>query len=173
MKLPRSLPFQALDRSFIHSFASSFILFSSLFPVIIKVNLKHHFLGRSFMKSCLNDVLLPCIPIAYRLFVLYCNHLLYHFSSVSQSCPSLCDPMNCSVPGFPVYHQLLELTQTRFQSMMPSNLLILGCPVVLLPAMFPSIRVFFSNSVLCIRWPEYWSIYSIPINIFPSGLWDQ
>ena len=94
-------------------------------------------------------------------------------SSSIQSCPTLCDPMDCSTPGFPVYHQLLELTQTRFQSMMPSSLLILGCPVVLLPAMFPSIRVFFSNSVLCIRWPEYWSIYSIPINIFPSGLWDQ
>jgi len=118
LKLPHSLQLQALDTglSFLtkHSFAFSFILFPSLFPVIIKVYLKHHFLGRSFLKSCLNNVLLLCIPIANRLFVLYCNYLLYQFSSVSQSCPTLCDPMDCSIPGFPVYQQLLELTQTHF-----------------------------------------------------------
>ena len=73
------------------------------------------------------------------------------FSSVTQLCPTLCDAMDCSIPGFPVHHQLLELTQTHvIESVMPSNHLIL-CYPILLPSVFPSIRGFCSESVLCIR----------------------
>ena len=84
------------------------------------------------------------------------GHLLIQFSSVAQSCPTLCDPMDCSMPGLPVHHQLPEFTQTHVHPVgVPSNHLILWCP--LLPSVFPSIRVFSNKSVLCIRWPKDWS----------------
>ena len=63
---------------------------------------------------------------------------------------TLCDPMDCSMPGFPIYHQLPELAQTHvIKSLMPSNHLILCCPL-LLPSVFPNIRVFSNESILCI-----------------------
>ena len=79
------------------------------------------------------------------------------FSSVAQLCLTLCDPMNCSMPGLPEYHQLPESTQTHVHWVMPSNHLIFYCPLLLLPSVFPSIRVFSNESVLCIKWPKYWS----------------
>ena len=64
---------------------------------------------------------------------------------------TLCDPMDCSMPGFPIYHQLPELAQTHvIKSLMPSNHLILCCPLLLLPSTFPNIRVFSNESILCI-----------------------
>ena len=78
------------------------------------------------------------------------------FSSVAQLCSTLCDPMDCSTPGFPVHHQLSELTR-KIESVMPSNLLIFCCPLPLLLSISPSIRVFSNESVLHIRWPKYWS----------------
>ena len=75
-------------------------------------------------------------------------------------------------PGFPVHHQLPELAQIHVHCiLMPSNHLILHCPLLLLPSIFPSIKVFPSESVLCIRWPKYWSFsFSIsPTNEY-SGL---
>ena len=73
----------------------------------------------------------------------------YHsvqFSSVAQSCPTLCDPMNRSTPGLPVHHQLLEFTQLMsIESMMPSSHLILCCPLLLLPSIPPSITVLMSQ----------------------------
>ena len=78
--------------------------------------------------------------------------------SVAQSCPTLCDFMDCSIPGFPVLHCLAENVQTHIhESMMPSNHLILCCPLVLLPSIFPSIRVFSNEPALRIMWPKYWS----------------
>ena len=72
--------------------------------------------------------------------------------------------MDCSTPGLPVHHQLLEFTQLMsIESVMPSNHLILCRPVLLLPSIFPSIRVFSNESALCIRWPKYWS-FSFKIN---------
>ena len=83
--------------------------------------------------------------------------VVYQFSSVAQLCPTLGDPMNCSTPGLPVHHQLLEFTQTQFiELVMPSNHLIL-CHPLLLPSVFPSIRVFSNESILHIKWPKYWS----------------
>ena len=81
------------------------------------------------------------------------------FSSVqfTQSSPSLCDPVD-STPGFPVHHQLPELTQTHvIELVMPSNYFILCHPLLLPPSIVPSIRVFSKESVLCVRWPKYWS----------------
>ena len=97
--------------------------------------------------------------------------LVLHFSSVAQSCLTLCDPMDCRMPGFPVHHQLLELTQTHVHwvgdAIQPSYPLL--HPLLLLPSIFPSIRVFSSESVLCIRRPKYWS-FSISLSNEYSGL---
>ena len=74
----------------------------------------------------------------------------------SLSCVQLCNPMDCRMAGIPVHHQLLEFTQTHvIESMMPSNHLILGCPLLLPPSIIPSIRVFSKESVLRIRWPNF------------------
>ena len=71
------------------------------------------------------------------------------FSSVTQSYLILCDPKDCSTPGLPLHHQLLEFTQTHVhESMMPSNHLILRCPLLLPPSIFSSIRVCSNESVL-------------------------
>ena len=65
------------------------------------------------------------------------------FSSVAQSCPALCDPMDCSMPGLSLYHQFPELAQfMSIELVMPSKHLILCYPLLLLPSIFPSIRVF-------------------------------
>ena len=80
------------------------------------------------------------------------------FSSVAQSCPTLCDPMNHSTPGLPVHHQLPEpLKLMSIESVMRSSHLILCRPLLLLPLIPPSIRVFSNESTLCMRWPKYWS----------------
>ena len=86
------------------------------------------------------------------------------FSSVAQLCPTLSNPMNHSMPGLPVHHQLLESTQTHAH--WPSNHLILCRPLLLLPSIFPSTRVFSNESALCIRWPKY---CSFRFNISPSS----
>ena len=80
--------------------------------------------------------------------------------------------MDCSMPGFPVHHQFLELFKLMsIQSVMPSNYLILCHPILLLLSVFPSIRVFSNESVLCIRWPKYWSFsFSISLSNEHSGL---
>ena len=79
------------------------------------------------------------------------------FSSVIQSCVTLCYPMDCSTPGLPVRQQLLDLLKLMsIELVIPSNHLILCCPLVL-PSISPSIRVFSSESVLRIRWPKGWS----------------
>ena len=75
--------------------------------------------------------------------------------------------MDQSTPGLPVHHQLPEFTQLMsFESVMPSNHLILCRPLLLLPSIFPTIRVFSNESTLRIRWPKYWSF---SFNISPSG----
>ena len=84
---------------------------------------------------------------------------IYQFSSVAQSCPTLCDPMNCSTLGLPVHHHLPEFTQTHLhRSVMPSSHLILCPPLFLLPPIPPSIRIFSKVSTLRMRWPNYWSL---------------
>ena len=85
--------------------------------------------------------------------------------SVAQSCPTLCSPMDCSTPGFPVLNHLLEFAQTHVHwvgdAIQPSHPL--SSPLFL-PLIFPSIRVFSNESALRIRWPKYWSF---SLNIVP------
>ena len=78
----------------------------------------------------------------------------YCCCSVAQLCLTLCHPMDCSTPGFlsfTISRSLLRLMS--IESVMPSNHLILCCPLLLLPSIFPRIRVFSNESALCIRWP--------------------
>ena len=93
------------------------------------------------------------------------------FSSVTQSCLTLCDPIDCSLPGFPVITnswRLLKLMSIK--SLIPSNHLFLCHHLLLLLSMFPNIRVFPNESALSIRWPKYWSFsFSIyPFNEYPG-----
>ena len=87
-------------------------------------------------------------------------------SSVAQLCPTLCDPMDCSTPGLRSItnsRSLLKLMSVEL--VMSSNHLILCRPLLLLPSIFPSIRVFSNESALHIRWPKYWS-FSFNISPF-------
>ena len=75
------------------------------------------------------------------------------------------------MPVFPVHHQLLELLKLMsFESVMSSNSLILCCPLLLPPSIFPSIRVFSNESVLHITWPKYWNFR---FNISPSNEYSE
>ena len=107
----------------------------------------------------LPDILPPPLPPSCKQHPEFCslyNALSCQFSSVTQSRPTLCDHMDHSTPGLPVHpnsRSLLKLMS--IESVMPSNQLIL-CHPLLLPSIFPSIRVFSNESALHIRWPEYW-----------------
>ena len=98
--------------------------------------------------------------------------MIIQFSSVAQSCPTLCDPMNCSTPG-PLFitSSRNSLKLMSIESVMPSSHLILCHPLLLLPPIPLSIRVFSKESALCIRWPKYWSFsFSIGPSNEHSGL---
>ena len=101
-------------------------------------------------------------------FVLFCMSFI---SSVTQSCPTLCNLMDCSMPGLPIANSqsLLKLVST--ESVIPSNYFILCRPLRLLPSIFPSTRVFSNESVLCIKWAKYWNFsFSISPSNEYSGL---
>ena len=91
---------------------------------------------------------------------------------VVQSCPTLCQPMDCSTSSFPVLHHVWKLLKLMsIKSVMPSNHLILCHLLLLLTSVFPSIRVFSNESALPIRWPKYWSFsFSISPSSEYSGL---
>ena len=101
------------------------------------------------------------------------------FSSVAHSCLTLCDPMNCNTPGLPVpeftprvhSNSQSSLKLTSIESVMPSSHLLLCRPLLLLPSIIPSIRVFSNESALCIRGPKFWSFsFSISPSNEYSGL---
>ena len=107
----------------------------------------------------------------------YLNYLHQRFSSlmfnsVTHSCPTFCYPTDCSTPGLPVHpnsQTLLKLMSIELE--MPSNYLILYHPLLLLPSIFRSIRVFSSELAFRIRWPKYWSFnFSISLSNEYSGL---
>ena len=88
------------------------------------------------------------------------------FSSVAQLCPTLCNPMNCSTPGPPsITNSRSSLRFMSIESVIPSSHLILCRPLLLLPSVPPSIKVFSNESTLHMRWPKYWSFSFI---IIPS-----
>ena len=115
-----------------------------------------------------------CVCTSYFLFKFLALFIAYLFwcCSVAKSCLTLCDPMDCSTPGFTVLHYLLEFAQTQvhrvgdaIQPFCPC------CPLLLLPSFFHSIRVFSKELALIIRWPKYWSFsFSISPSNEYSGL---
>ena len=118
----------------------------------------------SILKSHLLEIRTNCS--------IFCAPIHIQFSSVAQSCPILCDPMDYSIPGFPAHHQLPEVAQIHvhrvgdaIQASHPLS------PLLLLSSVFPSIRVFSSESALCITWLKYWSFsFSISPSSEYSGL---
>ena len=85
--------------------------------------------------------------------------------SVAKLYLTLCYPMECSTPGFLVLYYLPEFAKTHvYESMIPSTHLILCCPLLFLPSIFPTIRVFSNDSALCSGWPKYWSFSISPSN---------
>ena len=91
--------------------------------------------------------------------------------SIAKSCLTLCDPMNCSMPGSSVLYYLLEFAQIHVHWINDSIYLILCQPLLLLPSILPNIKVFSNESALCIRWPKYWSFsFSISPSREYSGL---
>ena len=118
-------------------------------------------LSWNFSPYYLFNYLLPFSPLLYWV----------QFSSVAQSCPTLCDPMDCSIPGLLVHHELpVYSNSSPLSPVMPPSHLNLSRSLLLQPSIFPSIRVFSNESVLPIRWPKYWSFsFSIsPINEHPG-----
>ena len=100
------------------------------------------------------------------MYICICVCVSVSVSSVAQSCLTLCDAMNRSMPGLPVHHQLLEFTQTHVHRVSDAiQPLILCRPLLLLPTIPPSIRVFSNESALRTRWPKYWSF---SFSIIPS-----
>ena len=129
------------------------------------LRLCHSFKGCILPPSCLNLGHL-------RELLSFPVYLSCIFSSVAQSCPTPCDPMNRSMPGLPVYHQLPEFTQTHVHRI--SDAIQLSHPLSSPspPAPSPSqIRVFSNESTLRMRWPKYWSFsFSIlPSKEIPRG----
>ena len=97
----------------------------------------------------------------------------YIYSSVqslSRVRLTLCDPMDCSMPGFPGTSSQNLLKLMSMESVMPSNHLILCCPLLFPPSIIPSIRDFSNESVLCIRWPKYWRF---SFNMSPSNEYSR
>ena len=126
----------------------------NLFPLIYKMtsNTKSSDFCHLFCKlsNVLNFVQFDIVTKCCLQSIIFCCY------SITQSCLTLWDSMDSSTPGFPVLHNLLSLLKCMsIELVMPSNHLIPCRPLLLLPSIFPSIRVFSKESVLHIRWPKY------------------
>ena len=123
-------------------------------------------------KMCQTDHSIFLMIFCFIYLVILCNigylSSLIQFSSVSQSCPTLCNPMNrAACQAFPsITNSQNPPKPMSVESVMPSSYLILCRPLLLLPSIFPSIRVFAKESVLRMQWPKYWSF---SFNISPTN----
>ena len=142
MNLPLSTAFTVSHRFWVVVFSFSFI--------------SRHILISFLISSVIYSVVIQqlCPP---KLKILVFSGLnSVQFSSVTQACPTLCDPKNHSMPGLPVHHHLPEYTQTHVHrvsdAIQPSHP---GSSPLLLPPIPPSIRVFSNESTLRMRWPKY------------------
>ena len=112
-----------------------------------------------------------CLCTIHLLVLKSRENITFHCCSVTQWCPTCCNPKECSTLGFPVLHHLLKLAQTHVHwvgdAIKPSHPLSSPYPPA---SIFPSIRVFSSESALCIRWPNYWSF---GFSISPSNEYSE
>ena len=152
-----------------------FLSLSLSFPLALSLSLSYCQLWTTRFQSI--KVLQHPPPALYQTSILYIYNSIHPLQigssvpfffipccccSVTKSRPTLHNPTDCSMPGFPVPHLLPEFTQVH-ELVMPSNQLILCHSLVLLPSTFPSIKVFSSELAACIRRPKYWS-FSFSIN---------
>ena len=154
----------------------------SLRELVVHVNTRHIENQTKENLECQLTSLSSCVfqsgDLCLKYSMGHCQVLIYltlvqkdQIRSVAQLCPTLCDSMNHSMPGLPVHHQHVEFAQSKFiESGMPSSHTILCCPLLLLPPVPPTIRVFSNESTLCIRWPKYWN-FSFSI-ILPMNTQD-
>ena len=136
--------------------------------VVLSLKASVPFLHITLTLTC-SEAALVTQAISYHICYFNVSKFLDQFSSVAQSCLTLCYPMNRSTPGLPVHHQLPEFTQTHVyqvsDTIQPSYPL--SSPSPRTPNS-PKIRVFSNKSTLCMRWPKYWSFrfsISLPMNI--------
>ena len=153
--MPGTTSVSALWHAMVSHF-SRIRLFATLWTVAHQVPLSMGFSRQEFWSG------LPCPPPSSALFVV-------------QSLSPLWDPMDSSTPpdsqaslSFTVSQRLLKLLST--ESVMPSNHLVLCCPLLLLPSIFLSIGIFSNELALCIRWPKYWSF---SFSISPSNEYSE
>ena len=162
------LPSEAVGETllFFASFLFPLLSSTSIYPWLAVIPLQSQLCAHTafFTFVCVSNLPLPPSCDTWD-----CNPV--QFSSVAQSCLTHCDPMDCSTPGFPVHHQLLEFTHTHVcvgDAIQPSHPLL---SLLLLPPVPLSIRVFSNESVLHSRWPKYWSFsFSISLSNEYSGL---
>ena len=123
-----------------------------------------------WMRTHPKDLILTCHffkdSVTKHSEVLWLRTQHFQFSSVPRLHLTLWDPMNRSMPGLSITSSRSPPKLMSIELVMPSSLLILCRPLLLLPSIFPSIRVFSKESVLCIRWPKYWNF---SFNISPSS----
>ena len=98
---------------------------------------------------------LPFLTNLFELLISEHSHVCVFCCLVTKSCPSLWDPMGCSIPGFPVLHYLLEFNQTHDHWVMSHNHLVLCHPLIPFPSILASVRVFSNESALHVRWQKY------------------
>ena len=149
---------------------SSILFFIVAAPIYIPINSAQEFpflyiLASTFCQTVLS-LSIHVFPAWHQ------THLIHCYGSVAKLCPTLCNPMDWSMPGFPVLHYLPELAQTHVHwvsdAIQTSHPLL---PLFLLPSVFSSIREFSSGLALHIRWPKYWSFsFSISTSSEHSGL---
>ena len=124
--------------------------------------------------GCAEDICKSTLGLSYKTVILKQHRFLKNnsFSSVQPLSPTLCDPKDCSTPGFPIHTNPWNLLKLMtIVLVMPSNHFILCHPLLLLPSIIPSIRVFSNESVLRINWSKYWSFsFSISPSNEYSGL---
>ena len=127
----------------------------------VKVNIMHSYDSKQVKMFNVQKTQLPKYIFLFSTMII--NN---QFSSVAQSCPTLCNPMDYSMPGFLVHHQLLELAQIHVHQIGDAIQPSIFChPLLLLLSIFSSIKVFSNESILRIRWPKYWS-FSFSISPF-------
>ena len=155
---PHKNPYAAL-RSTLFSFRQSLHLFSFLWTNVLII--KPHFCTRAMEYKNVGYRMQRC-PV----------HSICYCCSVTKSCLTLCDPMTVAHQGFlSINNNQSLLKLMSIESVMPSNHLILCCPLLLLPSIFPSISVFFNELALHIRWSKYRSFsFSISCSKEYSGL---
>ena len=128
---------------------------------VVRVSLgKHSQQKQNLLSLCFLSIYSLPYKNMYACHYIYMSGKSVQFSSVAQLCPTFCNPMDCSMPGFPVHQQLLDLTQTHVHPVP------LCCPILLPSSVFPRNRIFFNQSALHIKWPKYWNFN---FNISPSN----